>query len=79
MDFKVTFSDDAPSGCYNITDFIPSGMRYMPASGVGTPWYDWCWSTMENDGQTVRGFVYRDNSKLPGAATGTEIGTLTQT
>ena len=71
VDLKLIFSDDAPSGCYNITDFIPCGMRYLPASGVGTPWYDWCWSTMENDGQTVLGFVYRDNSKLPGAATDT--------
>ncbi len=68
VDLKVTFSDDAPSGCYQITDFIPSGMRYMPASGRSNVWYDWCWGMVENDGQTVRGYVYRDNSKLPGTA-----------
>ncbi len=69
VDLKVTFSDNAPSGCYQITDFIPSGMRYLPASNMSSPWYDWGWSSMENDGQTVRGYAYRDNSKLPGSAT----------
>ena len=57
---KVTFSDDAPSGCYQITDFIPSGMRFMPANGKFNPWQEWCWSTMEQDGQTVRGYLYRN-------------------
>lgn len=61
VDLTVTFSDDAPSGCYLITDDIPSGMRYMPSQEM-SPWHKWCWSTMEQDGQTVRGYVYRDSS-----------------
>lgn len=60
VDLTVTFSDDAPSGCYLVTDDIPSGMRYMPSEDSG-PWYKWCWSKMEQDGQTMRGYVYRDS------------------
>ncbi len=65
VDLTVTFSEDAPSGCYLITDQIPSGMRYLPVEGKFNPWLKWCWSTMEQDGQTVRGYLYRDQSQRP--------------
>ena len=32
----------------------------MPANGKFNPWQEWCWSTMEQDGQTVRGYLYRN-------------------
>ena len=65
MDLRITFTDDAPAGCYNITDYIPSGMRFMPSSdryaeavplgGQGSQ----IQVVVENDGQQVRGFLYR--------------------
>lgn len=65
VDLRITFTDDAPAGCYNITDYIPSGMRFMPSSdryaeavplgGQGSQ----IQVVVENDGQQVRGFLYR--------------------
>ena len=65
VDLRITFTDDAPAGCYNITDYIPSGMRFMPSSdryaeavplgGQGSQ----IQVVVEHDGQQVRGFLYR--------------------
>ncbi|MEM1484543.1 Ig-like domain-containing protein [Oscillospiraceae bacterium PP1C4] len=64
VELKVTFDKDAPSGCYNITDYIPSGMRYMPAQDYKlNPRNDWCWSSVEDEGQRVYGYIYRDKKQ----------------
>ena len=62
VDLTVRFSDDAPDGCYIVSDYIPSGMRYMEASGVSeiNPYFDWMWGRIDNEGQAVFGRIYRN-------------------
>ena len=64
---RVEFAEDAPSGCYIISDYIPSGMRFLPMlyDSRLNPAYDWCWGNVENEGQTVRGYIYLDRGELP--------------
>lgn len=59
VDIRVTFAPDAPDGCYTVTDLIPAGMRYLPAQGRQYSSY-WTWSSVENEAQTVNGYIYRD-------------------
>ncbi len=78
VDLRVTFTDDAPAGCYNLTDYIPSGMRFMPSSDQYTeimPLGKEGGQTevvVENDGQQVRGFLYR-GEPVPLAAGGQDV------
>ena len=59
VDIRVTFAPDAPDGCYTVTDLIPAGMRYLPAQGRQYSG-DWTWGSVENEAQTVNGYIYRD-------------------
>lgn len=62
VDLTVRFSDDAPDGCYIISDYIPSGMRYMETYGESgaNPYFDWMWGRIDNEGQAVSGRIYRN-------------------
>lgn len=62
VDLTVRFSDSAPDGCYIVSDYIPSGMRYMETSGVLgiNPYFDWMWGGIDNEGQAVSGRIYRN-------------------
>lgn len=66
----LTFSKDAVSGCYEITDRIPSGMRYMPDYYMAYEGrnrlqdYNAISYHTVNDGQEVRLFVYFDRESL---------------
>lgn len=62
VELKITFADDAPYGSYNISDYIPSGMRSMgTAQGGNHIWVsDRLWGNVEFEGQQVRATIYRD-------------------
>lgn len=57
VDITLHFAETAPEGCYLITDYIPSGMRWL--SGEASQYWAESHLTMEQDGQTVRGWYYR--------------------
>ena len=59
VDIRVTFSPDAPDGCYTVSDLIPAGMRYLPAQSYQYA-NGWMWGGVENEAQTVSGYIYRD-------------------
>lgn len=59
VDIRVTFSPDAPDGCYTVSDLIPAGMRYLPTQGYQDSGI-WTWGSVENEAQTVNGYIYRD-------------------
>ena len=60
----VTFADDAPQGCYQITDSIPSGMRYI----YGCTPYEMRDTeqnvfVLDNEEQQLSGYLYRYTSR----------------
>ena len=59
VDIRVTFAPDAPDGCYTVSDLIPAGMRYLPAQSYQDA-NGWMWGGVENEAQTVSGYIYRD-------------------
>jgi hypothetical protein len=44
-----TFSEDAPKGWYELSEYIPSGMRYVSSKGS----WDYNWWTEEIEGQKI--------------------------
>lgn len=59
VEITVAFAPDAPDGCYTVTDLIPAGMRYLPFNDYQPP-RGWLRGSVENEAQTVNGFIYRD-------------------
>lgn len=60
VELVVQFDRNAPAGRYEISDYIPSGMRYMPDGGYdGEVRNAWGWSTIAQEGQQVHGYIYR--------------------
>ena len=59
VDVTLEFAEDAPEGCYTITDYIPSGMRWL--NSIASQYWNSTGShlTLNQDGQTVRGWFYR--------------------
>ncbi len=54
------FSENAPDGYYEITDILPSGMRYVSTAN----YFDERWYPLERSGQkVVFGFYYNKNIK----------------
>ena len=69
VECTITFSPDAPDGNYTFSDYIPSGMRYLPdqrgyrnSSGDKE-----CSGFVRNEGQKMDGYVglYRPKEKPP--------------
>lgn len=69
VECTITFSPDAPDGNYTFSDYIPSGMRYLPdqrgyrnSSGDKE-----CSGFVRNEGQKMNGYVglYRPKEKPP--------------
>lgn len=62
VELEITFDPSAPAGCYNITDYIPSGMRFVSDIETGgASWY----SNVEQSGQTVYTSIYRSELVEP--------------
>lgn len=58
---KITFDDSAAYGAYNLTDAIPSGLRWLPASDWEiAPRQEALWASVDNEGQTIRAAIYRN-------------------
>lgn len=68
VDIRVTFDPSAPAGVYRVSDYVPSGMRYMTfdESGYGqqngsiNPYTPWLSSEIGCNKQQVSGLIYRN-------------------
>lgn len=63
----VKFNEDAPYGTYNLTDSIPSGLRWLGGSNIVSPLDSTMWVSFSQDGQRITGTVHRP------APNGTEL------
>jgi hypothetical protein len=66
VELKIEFDPDAPDGCYHISDYIPSGMRYLPSDQYGSIYGRYLWGSMRNDGQQMNGNLWRDTKREEG-------------
>ena len=55
----VKFNEDSPYGTYNLTDSIPSGLRWLGGSNVVSPLNSDMWVSFSQDGQRITGTVHR--------------------
>lgn len=75
VDLKMQFDESAPDGCYDLTDYLPAGLRYMTNQTNDYQGIDpdnHYWYRLRQDGQTLRFLVYR-STKEP-AAVYEEVG-----
>lgn len=65
VECTVTFSPDAPDGSYAFSDFIPSGMRYLPTQRGyrGSDGYGEISGFIWNEGQKMNGYVHLQRMK----------------
>ena len=65
VECTVTFSPDAPDGSYVFSDFIPSGMRYLPNQRGyrGSDGYGEISGFVWNEGQKMNGYVHLQRMK----------------
>ena len=65
VECTVTFSPDAPDGSYVFSDFIPSGMRYLPTQEGyrGSDYNGEISGFARNEGQKMNGYVYLQRMK----------------
>lgn len=62
VEITMNFKEDAPSGCYDVEDYIPSGMRYVE-NMYNTPYQENVELSSSHEGQRVYGNVYWTNPK----------------
>lgn len=63
----VKFNEDAPYGTYQLTDSIPSGLRWLGGNNSISPLNSNMWISFSQDGQRITGIVHRP------APNGTEL------
>lgn len=56
---KIKFNEDAPYGAYEISDYIPSGLRWLGGEQLVSPRETAIWPVLSQDGQRITGALYR--------------------